>query len=272
MERLQGIEGVRPTAFSTAYTYHKMKEIVQEFVSEAIGKGGRILDVGCNRGHDLLRLAERFGQQNLGLYGIEVSLGDLRAAVNRAESARDLGAFHFLLSLAERMPFHDGIFDAVICSEVVEHLPDPDTAIREMSRILRPGGILALTTPNNGNKLHRLRKFLPAGLKARSDQWRSAQMQINVERGTAAGVNLPHISEHSASEWCDKMRAAGLDILDVRRGSLLFGDPYLESRPVLWAASIILDRILDRVSDDWSWQVLVKARKSDARHGAIGGV
>ncbi len=268
MERLQGIEGVRPTAFSTAYTYHKMKGIVQEFVSEALAKGGRVLDVGCNRGYDLLRLEEKLGSQNLRLHGIEVSRDDLRVAMNRAGSARAPASFHFVLSVAESLPFRDGGFDAVVCSEVVEHLPDPDAAIREMSRVLSPGGVLALTTPNAGNKLHKLRKFLPGSMKARSDQWRNAQQEINIERGTAEGTNLPHISEHSTKEWCDKLREANLTVVEVRRGSLLFGDPYLENRPMLWAASVIMDRVLDHLSDDWSWQVLIKAKKVDERKRA----
>lgn len=45
------------------------------------------------------------------------------------------------------MPIKDGTFDVVLCSEVLEHLPDPVKAIREMSRILRGGGILILTAP-----------------------------------------------------------------------------------------------------------------------------
>jgi len=261
LERLQGVEGVRPTAFSTAYTYHKMKSIIQEFVGGVISGGGRVLDVGCNRGYDLLRLSERYPSPYLRLYGLDVSRDDMRVAVERVNSVEKPGSFAFLLSVVEKIPFNDDAFDAIICSEVVEHLPDPDVALREISRVLRPGGVLALTTPNPGNKLHKLRKFLPGNLRAKTDEWRELQHEIDRNRRTAVGVNLPHISELSTKEWCEKCRAAGLQVTDVRRGSLLFGDPYLEDRPVQWAAAVLMDRLLDRISNDWSWQVLIKATK-----------
>ncbi len=261
MERLQGVEGVRPTAFSTSYTYNKMKRIVNEFVSNVVVKGGRVLDVGCNRGFDLLRLSEKFAPLNLRLYGIDVVPEDLNVARSRFSTSPGIQKAAFMLSVVEKMPFNDGVFDAIICSEVVEHLPNPDMGLKEMARVLRTGGVLALTTPNPGNKLHKLRKFLPGGMKAKADEWREMQHDIDRERKSAVGVNLPHISELKADEWCRKCDGAGLEVVTVKRGSLLYGDPYLEDRPGLWAVTVILDRFLDRVTNDWSWQVLIKARK-----------
>ncbi len=261
MERLQGVEGVRPTAFSTSYTYNKMKRIVNEFVSNAVVKDGRVLDVGCNRGYDLLRLSEKFAPLNLRLYGIDVVPEDLFVARSRFTSLPSTQTSEFMLSIVEKMPFNDGVFDAVICSEVVEHLPNPDKALKEIARVLRTGGVMALTTPNPGNKLHKLRKFLPSGMKAKTDEWRQMQLKIDSERKSAIGVNLPHISELNTDDWCRRCNTVGLDVLAVKRGSLLYGDPFLEDRPGLWAMTVLLDRFLDRVTNDWSWQVLIKARK-----------
>ncbi len=49
---------------------------------------------------------------------------------------------------AERLAFRDGAFDVVVSCETVEHLADPRAALREMARVLRPGGSLVLTAPN----------------------------------------------------------------------------------------------------------------------------
>uniref|UniRef100_E6Q525 Methyltransferase type 11 domain-containing protein n=1 Tax=mine drainage metagenome TaxID=410659 RepID=E6Q525_9ZZZZ len=50
--------------------------------------------------------------------------------------------------VSSRLPFDDACFDVAIFGEVIEHLVDPDAALQEISRVLRPGGYLVLTTPN----------------------------------------------------------------------------------------------------------------------------
>ncbi len=49
------------------------------------------------------------------------------------------------------LPYADGTFDALVLAEVIEHLEDPFKGARELNRVLRPGGVLVLTTPNYGN-------------------------------------------------------------------------------------------------------------------------
>ena len=45
------------------------------------------------------------------------------------------------------MPFEDGAFGTVLCTEVLEHIPDPSTALREFQRVLQPGGVLIGSVP-----------------------------------------------------------------------------------------------------------------------------
>ena len=67
----------------------------------------------------------------------------MRVAGEPAPGGRALA----LLGDAHQLPFPDGTFDAVILSEVLEHIPDDRHAIAEVARILRPGGTLAVTVP-----------------------------------------------------------------------------------------------------------------------------
>ncbi len=60
----------------------------------------------------------------------------------------------------DRIPVADGSVDLVILSEVIEHLPDSDAALRELHRVLRPGGGLVLTTPNLAGWLNRVQLVL----------------------------------------------------------------------------------------------------------------
>ncbi len=52
-----------------------------------------------------------------------------------------------VIGSVERLPFRDGTADTVLCTEVLEHCPDPETVLREIYRVLQPGGLLLLTTP-----------------------------------------------------------------------------------------------------------------------------
>ena len=54
---------------------------------------------------------------------------------------------------ALRLPFPDQAFDKIICAEVLEHLPDDLSAMAELARVLRPGGLLAVSVPRYGPEL-----------------------------------------------------------------------------------------------------------------------
>jgi len=101
------------------------------------GGRGRLLDVGCFQGR-LVRAAAHAGWQAV---GTEIS----PEAVSHARRAFDLDV---RLGALEDIHFPDAHFDAVVLVDVIEHLPDPPGTMREVHRILRPGGVVYLWTPN----------------------------------------------------------------------------------------------------------------------------
>jgi Methylase involved in ubiquinone/menaquinone biosynthesis len=96
----------------------------------------RLLDVGCGTGATLTHLA-RFGD----VVGVDVeprALAFCRERGVRGELA---------LATAEALPFPDGAFDAAVALDVLEHLRDDAAAVREIARVLKPGGLLFASVP-----------------------------------------------------------------------------------------------------------------------------
>jgi SAM-dependent methyltransferase len=107
----------------------------------------RILDAGCGNGRYsrfLLRRADPDAQ----ITAFDYSRGMLQRARNRLGTER---VTHVAADLT-RLPYADGIFDAIVCGWVLEHLPDPRPGLRELARVLQPGGkLLLLATEDTFN-------------------------------------------------------------------------------------------------------------------------
>ncbi len=111
-------------------------EIFETFLS-VIRPGGELLDAGCGRGV-FLKLAS-------GLFG-RVRGADISSAAVAAARAAGLEAVEG--DVCGALPFADASFDVCSCADVIEHVIDPAAALREIRRVLRPGGQLLLATPN----------------------------------------------------------------------------------------------------------------------------
>ncbi len=101
-------------------------------------KSGSVLELGCGMGHLLEWLTKRYQ-----VFGCDINPWALAQAQRNVPQGKFL-----LLSGDEPYPFSDGCFEIVIAKHVVEHLAHPEQAVAEMSRVLKPGGLLVLVTPN----------------------------------------------------------------------------------------------------------------------------
>lgn len=109
-------------------------------LEQALGhplRGRRLLNVGCGTGGFNVA-AERVGAES---WGVDPSV-DAVAIAGGCVPGR------ILCARAEALPFPDRSFDAVYCFSTLEHVTDPERAIHEMVRVLRPDGALYLHTPN----------------------------------------------------------------------------------------------------------------------------
>ena len=108
----------------------------------ALAPGERVLDVACGTGLVALRAAQAVGGDGQ-VVGIDLSGAMVDAARQRARE-RGLSNASFERMDAEALAMPDARFDAALCSLGLMYMPDPARALREMRRVLRPGGRLAI--------------------------------------------------------------------------------------------------------------------------------
>ena len=118
--------------------------------------GDLVLDLGCGFGRHAYEALRRGASVVACDLGVD-ELRQVRAVAGVMHDAghvgpTDAGVGTVVLETANgdarRLPFADGAFDRVIASEVMEHIDDDDTAMAELTRVLRPGGTIAVTVPS----------------------------------------------------------------------------------------------------------------------------
>jgi demethylmenaquinone methyltransferase/2-methoxy-6-polyprenyl-1,4-benzoquinol methylase len=135
-----------------------------------LGDGARALDVGTGTGDFALALLAR-SPRSATVTGVDISTGMLKVAAQRSTKARLGPRYERLVASVETLPFADGVFDVAVAGFVIRNVGDIPRGLREMRRVLRPGGravILDLHTPRNPmvRRLHRSYSFISPRLAA----------------------------------------------------------------------------------------------------------
>jgi len=156
-----------------------------------------VLDVGCGDGHFASIAYDRPID-----VGIDVLERDLREAASRPGVYRSL-----VLASAPTLPFPDATFGTVVSNCVLEHIPDVDGALREISRVLRPGGTFATTLPSEhfGEFLLGSTIGRRLGLLALARGYESFFNRIS-----------HHYHVYPPGVWREKVEAVGLRVVEQR--------------------------------------------------------
>ena len=118
---------------------------MKRILTEELGidpQGLAVLDVGCGGG----LLAEEFAELGARVTGVDPSAASLETARAHAQE-RGLD-IEYRPAAGEELPFADASFDAVYCCDVLEHVEDVGATVREIARVLRPGGVFLYDTIN----------------------------------------------------------------------------------------------------------------------------
>jgi methionine biosynthesis protein MetW len=199
---------------------------VAQLIRRHLAPGSRCLDVGCGAGHTAAVLTTH-GCDYVGVDISETAVQQARARGLDARCIDDSGA----------LPFADASFDAVVCFEVLEHIFSPQLSVREMFRVLRPGGVLIATTPN----VAYWRRRVDLALLGR---WNPFGYSLAVEQPWAD----PHIRFFNRGALERLLAIGGFTGITVggHEGSLLGDLPWIGGRLRAAEASVVYRALEDR--------------------------
>lgn len=119
------------------------------FLKERVGTGKKVLDIGCRNG----ALTKFFVAGN-DVLGADIDSGSLEKAKS------ELGIETMHLDLNGEWPFQKGVFDAVVATEIIEHLYNPSQIAQKIAYVLKDDGMLVGSVPNAFSLVNRLRLLL----------------------------------------------------------------------------------------------------------------
>lgn len=133
-----------------AFAYQNRRGETLRLLTEVLAPGARILDIAAAQGNFSLALAE---------LGYEVTWNDFRAELaDYVRSKHDRGQIHFAPGNAFDLRF-PSLFDAVLITEIIEHVAHPDEFLNKATALVKPGGYVVMTTPNGAYFKNSLPKF-----------------------------------------------------------------------------------------------------------------
>ena len=209
--------------------------------------GARLLEVGCGMGSDLLQFA-RGGAR---CTGVDLTPRSVETTRRRFEIYGERG--DFLLSDGERLPFRDESFDVVYSNGVLHHTPDTAGAVREVHRVLRPGGTAKVMLYHKNSLAYWVEIILRYGL-----------VGGELLRGrTPAEIMSRHVeySEHDARplvkvytqkqsrQLFEMFSEVKTEVEQMTRAELRF------------LSSMVSDNLFQRLSRSVGWNVIITAKK-----------
>ncbi len=175
-----------------------------DFQRLPVEPGDTVLDLGCGGGRHAFEVLRRGGV----VTAFDQDADELAAVADMVAAMHDNGEVPVggdgttVVGDALDLPFDDGAFDRIIAAEVLEHIPDDTRAIAELARVLKPGGLGAITVPS----------WLPEKVC-----WALSDEYHEVEGG--------HVRIYGRRELDQKLDAAGFEVLGHGRAHALHS-PY----------------------------------------------
>ena len=161
-------------------------------ISRWLARGGRALDLGAGNGEFSAQLALR---------GYRVVAFDLDSRALQDSRGCAVSGTTWVAGDATRLPFAEASFDFVLCNSAIEHFPDDRAAVRELCRVVRPGGRLIITTDSLPKRASRWLGAIPMA-------WRREDLRANGRLSDTIAAS--HQRRHHVNRFYDADRLNSL--------------------------------------------------------------
>ncbi len=232
--QLNGLSRMEPSEYESMHAeelrhwwFRGRRRVLVDMLRPALRSQGispRILDYGCGTGGNTSAYAS-FG----GVVGIEPDPAAIRLAYRRGQA-------HYCRSNGTDLPFRRASFDAVLASDVLEHIEHDVEAVSEIARVLKPGGVAVVSVPahqwlfsRHDVALHHFRRYSKAGLREllengglrirRLSYWNATLFPaISLHRmlEKSRPVRRPHSDTTTSPPWLINEPLAGLLTAEAR--------------------------------------------------------
>ncbi|PCJ25136.1 MAG: hypothetical protein COA97_08285 [Flavobacteriales bacterium] len=122
------------------FQQRRLKATIDLIPSSTKSESLKLLDIGCGEGHFTDVIKKEF--KNFEVHGLDYSV----SAIDYAH--KTYPAINFITANAYQPPYQDEYFDIVVCNNLWEHVPDPLQLLRAMKRVLKPNGLVIISTPS----------------------------------------------------------------------------------------------------------------------------
>lgn len=200
------------------------------FVLDRLEPGMRVLDFGCGPGSITVGLAEHVGTD-----GRVVGIDSSAAAIGMARTAAgDLPGLQFAVASVYNLPMNDESFDVAFGHQVLQHLADPVAALRDIQRVLRPGGLVGVRDADYGTMTHH--PHYPE-----IDEWLAAYHRVARANGGEPDAGRRLLGWIGAAGFVDPVVTASVWLYAAPESRREWAD--------LWASRLMLPRFADRARE-----------------------
>jgi SAM-dependent methyltransferase len=239
----------KPISITRGYYWWKLHRNFARAFKKHVRDSGLVVDIGTGHGA-MIQIAYGCLGPDFTYWATDLSESNL-ALAEAVFQKLGIPVRTEVTDASVNLPLEDNTAAVVVCSEVIEHIPEPEGLLREAWRILKPGGIAVFSTPNASNPMPRI---------SRRDE-----ESDSVEETERWSPGYGHVSVLGRREWQEHFKKTGFEILQISRGALLLGKSRYDKSPFVVALYFLFDAVLDffPATTGWTENLCFTLRKAD---------